>query len=211
MKLQEWSDKQVRKADLRHAILETYFQSGMIRMSAAALRVNMSDEKLLYQFLPEYLETLISALRESQANLWGFKGKVEWVEDTPWTGALPLHPGEYVPIQRTGSFNYNLLQNERRERFNLAVNLISPLEKRIGSILLTLKEAPSKSDYQLAQETCAAVLSAMDTFHENCAAYILQLVEKDSADGLIKQTDVAKLKVLAERRVGDFMRKTVHQ
>jgi len=220
MGLQEWSDKLIRRSDLSATIHETYFQSGMIQMLAAALRVTESDEKILHQFettLPEYLEDLVSGLRESQANLWGFKGNA-----SEWMGSEKM--------VASGRVRWD---NDRRERLTLAVALIEPLEKRIGSILSNLKatyrlfdglrtveetisiispevkEDRLKSDLQLAQETRAAVLSAMYTFRNDCADYMIRLVDKASVDGLIKHGDVEKLKEHAEKRVGAVMRKAL--
>lgn len=225
MGLQEWGAKQVRKRDLRIAMLETYFQSGMAQMLAATLRVTESveelDEKILHQFeatLPEYLEALVSGLKESQANLWGFKGNV-----SEWTGSEQMVASGRV-----------WWDNDRRERLTLAVTLIEPLEKRIRFILSKLKatyqlfnglrnveerisiispevkEDRLKSDHQLAQETRAALLSAIDTFRDNCDDHIIRLVDKaGGGHGLIKHSDVEKLKELAEKRVGAVMRKVL--
>jgi len=220
MGLQEWADKQVRKRDLRAAIEETYFQSGMLQGLVALLRVTESDEKILHQFeatLPEYLEGLVSDLRESQAKLWGFKGNA-----SEWTGSEKM--------VASGRVRWD---NDRRERLTLAVALIEPLEKRIGSIFSNLKatyrlfngirsveerislispevkEDRLKSDHRLAQETRAAVLSALNTFRDNCDEHIIRLVDKAGADGLIEHSDVEKLKKLAEKRVGAIIGKAL--
>lgn len=189
MGLKEWADKQVRKRDLRVAIEEAHFQNRMLQMLAAALRATEFDEDALHRFdatLPEYLELLVSGLRESQARLWGFKGKAsEWM-------------GQQKMIN-SGRVRWN---NDRRQRLTLAIAL-EGLEQRIGGILSELK-----AGHLTTMETRAAILSEMDTFQDNCSDRITRLEDEGCAAGLIEQNDVVKLKERAEKRVGTIMRRS---
>lgn len=188
MGLKGWADKQARKADLRRAIEETHFHKTMLQGLAAALRATEFDEAVSKRFddsFTEYLNAVVSSLRESTARLWGFRGNL-----AEWTRSQEMIASGKV-----------LWAEDRRERLILAEVLIEDLRCRIEHILRELE-----SGEMTAEQALTAVFSAIESFIEHCTDHSSRVEEEAFEAGLANPKDVTKLKQRAEKRVGSVIR-----
>lgn len=184
MGLREWSDRQVRKRDVRLAIEETHFQTRLWEGLTVALKVTEYDKATLDRFddtLREYMDALISDLRESEARLWGFKGN-----PVEWNGSQAMIASGLVKWDE-----------DKRERLILAEVYLCDLRIRFTRILAELQVG-----HLTASEARATVKSEIDSFHDRCLDHCKRLEDEAISGGLANQSIIEKHKRGAEKRVG---------
>lgn len=193
MGIQEWADRQVRKNDLRRAIEETHFQIRLWEGLKVALELIEYDNAVanrFYNTLPEYLDRLISGLRETEASLWGFKrNPLEWTES--------------VKMIASGAVRWD---EDRRERLILADAYLSDLRRRLTSIQDSLGDG-----HLTAPEAIVTLKSEIDCFHQRCLDHYERLEEEATAGGFADQGVIEKHKKLAEKRVGTIIKEALSQ
>jgi len=190
MGIKDWSNKQLRKLDLCSAIEETHFQYRMIQAFKITLQMNTSNEDAFRNFeaeYPSFIDNIMLGLRESQVQLWGFKGNV-----SEWSGSQKMILSGRVEWKEN---------DDRKERKVLARVYIEPFEERLENLL-----SEFKAGVRTAKETCAVILSLMDNFQNSCEYNITRLEEEASKDNLVQQKFIKKLKDKAEERIGSIMR-----
>ncbi|MDA0988184.1 MAG: hypothetical protein O2783_03425 [Chloroflexi bacterium] len=184
MGFREWADRQVRKRDVRRAIEETHFQIRLWEGLTSALKVTEHNKATLDRFddnLREYMDALISGLRENEARLWGFKGNpVEWND-----------PQAMIV---SGLVKWD---EDKRERLILADVYLSDLRIRLTHILDELQIG-----HLTASEARATVKSEIASFHDGCLDHCKRLEDEAISGGLANQRIIEKHKRLAEKRVG---------
>ena len=184
MGLREWADRQVRKKDLMGTIQETHFQIRFWEGLKATLQVTEYDKASVSRFddtLSEYINSLISGLRQSEARLWRFKGNSnEWEgsEKMIAAGRLRWDEGE-------------------REHLILADVYLNELRTRLTGILREFEASKLT-----AAEVRGSLESEIGSFHDKCLNHCTQLENEAISGGLANQDTIDKHKKLAEKRVG---------
>ena len=178
MGLRERADRQVRKRDVRRAIEEIHFQIRLWEGLTSALEVTEHDKPTLDRFddtLSEYMDALVSGLRESEARLWGFKGN-----PVEWNGSQAMIASGLVKWDE-----------DKRERFILADVYLSDLRIRLTHILDELQ-----AGHLTTSEARATLKSEIDSFHDRCLDHCKRLEDEAISGGLANQSIIEKHKRL---------------
>ena len=184
MGLREWANRQVHKRDVRRAIEETHFQIRLWEGLTTALEVTEHDKATLDRCddtFREYMDALISGLRESEARLWGFQGNA-----VEWNGSQAMIASGLIKWDE-----------DKRERFVLADVYLGELRIRLTHILDELQVG-----HITASEARACVKSEIDSSHDRCLDHCKRLEDEAISGGLANQNIIKKHKRLAEKRVG---------